>query len=195
MAVRPFDVVSAFDVVSDVATIVTDVVLRPTEHRDLAFVVALERHPDNAPFVGQWSPTEHAAVIAAADREHWIIERAGAPDPVGFLIAYDLRARGFGVHVKRIVVSDKSRGVGRRALARFIERATRHLAPPYIWLSVFAENLRAQRCYRALGFCETPLTPNERLMYHDAVGGFSNESKLMFLRGGDPRRVAASKST
>src|SRR5438045_2458371 len=84
----------------------TDVELRPTGLHDLDFVLAVERHPENAPFIGQWSREEHAAAIDRPDREHWIVEVAGAPDPVGFLIAYDLRAAGFGVHVKRIVVTD-----------------------------------------------------------------------------------------
>src|SRR5258706_134123 len=109
----------------------SDVALRPTETDDLAFVLALERHPDNGRFVCRWTRDEHAAAIVRADREHWIIERPGTPDPAGFLIAYDLRATGFGVHVKRIVVTDKSCGVGRRALTRVLEHALRDLAASY----------------------------------------------------------------
>jgi RimJ/RimL family protein N-acetyltransferase len=161
-----------------VAASSNDIVLRPTERHDLDFVLALERHPENAPFVGQWSREEHTAAIDRPDREHWIVEVAGAPDPVGFLIAYDLRATGFGVHVKRIVVTDKSRGVGRCALRRFIEHAVRDLAPACIWLTVFAENVRAQRCYAALGFREAALTTAERRLYQDAVD-FSDASKVM----------------
>jgi len=44
--------------------------LRATELRDLAFVLALERHPDNAPFVSQWRREEYAAAIPRPDREH-----------------------------------------------------------------------------------------------------------------------------
>ena len=169
-----------------IAAPLNDVVLRPTELGDLDFVVALERHPENAPFIGQWSRDEHAAALARSDREHWIIARAAAPagerigERVGFLIAYDLRAAGFGVHVKRVVVADKSRGVGRRALRRFIEHAVVDLAPPYIWLSVFPDNVRAQRCYTALGFREATLTTAERQVYQNAVE-FSDESKVMLL--------------
>ncbi len=170
-----------------VPPLLTDVVLRPTELDDLDFVLSLERHPENAPFIGQWSREEHAATIERPDREHWIIEVVGAPDPVGFLIAYDLRATGFSVHVKRVVVMDKSRGVGRLALRRFIEHAVRDLAPARIWLTVFTGNVRAQRCYAALGFREVALTRAERRVYQDAVE-FSDESKVMLLH------VAAASS-
>ena len=89
------------------------VTLRPTGVSELDFVLALERHPDNVPFIGQWSREEHAAVIRAPDREHWIIEAESRP--AGYLIAYDLVSRGFGVYVKRIVIESKARGLGRAA--------------------------------------------------------------------------------
>jgi hypothetical protein len=38
------------------------------------------------------------------------------------------------------------------------------------------------------------MTTDERGVYHDAVGGFSAESKLMFVRGGDLRRIIAAES-
>ena len=99
--------------------------LRETTHDDLDFVFALEREPENAAFVGQWSREEHAAAIARPDREHWIIERLPGAEREGFLIAYDLVARGFGAYLKRIVVAGKSRGLGaRRWLASSGTRGT-----------------------------------------------------------------------
>ena len=50
--------------------------LRPTELEDLDAVVAIEQHPENRPFIGQWSREDHAATSQSAAREHWIIERA-----------------------------------------------------------------------------------------------------------------------
>jgi ribosomal protein S18 acetylase RimI-like enzyme len=126
--------------------------LRPTTRDDLDFVFALERMPENAPFVGQWSREEHAAAIERADREHWIIERVPGAERAGFLIAFDLVAAGFGAYVKRIVIDEKSRGLGREALAAFLRHARHDLGAPYAWLNVAVENARAQRAYTALGF-------------------------------------------
>ena len=153
------------------------VTLRPTEVSELGFVLALERHPDNVPFIGQWSREEHAAVIRAADREHWIIE--AETRPAGYLIAYDLVSRGFGVYVKRIVIESKARGLGRAAIAWLTRHALDDLGAPYVWLAVLADNVRAQRSYAAAGFGVARLAANRRSACHQAVGGFSEGSLLM----------------
>ena len=67
--------------------------LRPTTADDLDFVMALERHPDNAPFVGQWTRQQHEAAIADRLREHWIIEDRATGRSVGFLIALSSRTQ------------------------------------------------------------------------------------------------------
>ena len=155
--------------------------LRPTDAADLDFVVALERSPENAAFVGQWSRDEHHAAIADARREHHVIHLGGAGDPVGYLIAYDLLDAGFEVYVKRDVVAEKSRGVGRLALRQFADHAFRDLGAQYVWLSVFAGNVRAQRSYAALGFRVAELAAQRRAAMHAAVGGFSDRSLIMML--------------
>ena len=125
--------------------------LRRSRPDDLAFVTALERHPDNRGWIGQWSDAEHLAAIAGAQaREHWIIERD--EERAGYLIAYDCRAAGAGIYVKRILVKDKERGTGRAALALFIEDALARPQAGSVWLIVREDNARAQAVYRALGF-------------------------------------------
>ena len=156
-----------------------DVRLRPTRPEDLDFVVALERSAENTPFVGQWSREEHAAAIARLDREHCIIERSGAA--AGYLIAYDLIAAGLDVYVKRVVAAEKSQGVGRESLRAFTRHAFAELGAHSVWLSVFAENVRAQRAYAALGFRVAALREDERASRSVAVGGFSDRSLVMIL--------------
>jgi diamine N-acetyltransferase len=158
------------------------VMLRPTAISELDFVLALERHPDNVPFIGQWSRDEHAAVIGAADREHWIIE--ADTRPAGYLIAYDLVSQGFGVYVKRIVVESKGRGLGQAAITSLTRHAVDDLGAPYVWLAVLADNRRAQRSYAAAGFGVATLTATRRSACHQAVGGFS-ESSLLMVHPGD----------
>jgi diamine N-acetyltransferase len=161
--------------------------LRPTAEADLDLVLALESDPANSPYIGRWTRAEHAAAIAAPDREHWTIERASDGERIGYLIAFDLRARGHGAFVKRIVVSDKGRGLGRAALGRFVAHAFDELGAPRVWLSVYRENERAQRSYRALGFAIQDLVPARRAELQAAVGGFNDSSFIMALERGAAR--------
>ncbi|HKC49628.1 MAG TPA: GNAT family N-acetyltransferase [Myxococcota bacterium] len=164
-----------------------EVTLRPTALGDLDFVLALERHPENAAFIGRWTRAEHAAAIAAKDREHWLILRAHDGVPLGFLLAFDLRAAGLGVYVKRIAISEKSRGRGREALGRFARRAFDELGASHVWLTVFPDNERAQRSYRALGFAVEPVTPARRAELQAPSGGFSATSLVMVLKSEERR--------
>jgi ribosomal protein S18 acetylase RimI-like enzyme len=124
--------------------------LRPTREADLPFVRELEQNPENTPFISQWTTEQHADAIRRSDREHWIIESDNGP--LGYVIAYDLKAQDSGVYVKRTVVSRKGAGLGRAAMAEFLNHAYRDLGTDYVWLAVRPENERAQRSYQALGF-------------------------------------------
>ena len=67
------------------------------------------------------------------------------------------------MYVKRIVVADKSRGLGREALGRFARHAFDDLGAAHVWLTVYRENERAQRSYRALSFATRELEPARRV--------------------------------
>jgi RimJ/RimL family protein N-acetyltransferase len=127
------------------------VTLRPTRESDLAWVTALERRPDHVDIIGQWSDAEHVAAIHGQEgREHWIIERDGAP--AGYLIAYDCRAAAAGIYVKRILVAEKERGTGKAALASFLDDAFDRDGVDSVWLIVRNGNDRARAVYESLGF-------------------------------------------
>ena len=161
--------------------------IRPTERSDLDRVLEIENDPENTPFIGQWSRAEHLSAIERSDRVHLTIERPGDPPGrlAGYLIGYDLARAGLGFYVKRIVVAEKSCGLGRAALARFVEQIEdergRHAMP--VWLTVFIENERAQRAYAALDFRVLEPSDQTRRALHAAVGGFSDRSRIM-SRGG-----------
>jgi len=130
---------------------VSGVRLRPSTPADLAFITTLERDAENRTIIGQWTDEEHlAAMRGEAGRWHTIIERGGVP--AGYMIAYDCRDAGGGVHLKRILVGDKERGTGKAAMRLFVEETFTRLAPDFIWLNVYDHNARAQAVYRALGF-------------------------------------------
>lgn len=155
--------------------------LRPTTADDLEFVLALEHHPDNHAFIGQWPRERHLEAIARADREHWIIERAEDAARLGYLIAYDVIAGGYGMYIKRIAVADPSRGVGRAALRAFAAHAfdVRHAAS--VCLAVRDYNDRARRAYRAVGFDDLTLAPAQRSQFNAIVDQVGDDCLVLRL--------------
>jgi RimJ/RimL family protein N-acetyltransferase len=140
------------------------VALRKSRPDDLAFVTALERHPDNNTFIGQWSDEEHLAAIGGkGKREHWIIERDGRA--AGYLIAYDCRFLDAGFYVKRLLVSDKERGTGSEALRQFNERVFAMNGVSCVWLIVRDFNERAQHVYGKMGFVRFDPEGEEKRRY------------------------------
>ena len=140
------------------------VTLRPTRESDLAYVTALERRPDIREQIGQWSDAEHLDPIRGErGREHWIIERDGAP--AGYLIAYDNIAAGTGIYVKRILVDVKERGTGTAALSAFLGDAFGRRGADAVWLIVRRGNERARAVYAKLGFEPFQPTGEEAALY------------------------------
>ena len=110
-----------------------------------------QAEPDHVDAIGQWSDAEHLDAIERRNRrEHWILERDGRP--AGYLIAYDCRATGAGVYVKRILVDVKGRGTGRAGLAAYLDDAFARPGVDSVWLIVRNGNDRARAVYEALGF-------------------------------------------
>ena len=141
--------------------------LRPTTPEDLGWVTALERRPDHADAIGQWSDAEHLGAIHRRNgREHWIIERDARP--AGYLIAYDCRANGAGIYVKRLLVDQKERGTGKAALATYLRDAFARPGVESVWLIVRNGNDRARAVYDSLGFEAFAPDPEEAARY-DAV--------------------------
>ena len=128
-----------------------NITLRKSTPEDLPYITTLERHPDNRELIGQWSDEQHLAAIEGRERwSHWIIEADGKP--AGYLIPRDCAGQGAGIYIKRILVADKARGIGKRAIGAFLDRAFARGDVGFVWLIVRNENERAQAVYRQLGF-------------------------------------------
>jgi ribosomal protein S18 acetylase RimI-like enzyme len=152
--------------------------LKRTAAEDLDFILTLEHRPDNRDFIGQWTRDEHVASMARADREHWtMVGDAGAP--LGYLIAYDNRAEGFGIYIKRIAVADRSRGVGRAALGWFLDHVWCDTDAALVTLAVRDHNARAMHVYELVGFEFWPMTADERLGINTHVDPFGPDCLVM----------------
>ncbi|MGB3493818.1 MAG: GNAT family protein [Elainellaceae cyanobacterium] len=142
--------------------------LRPTVDADLDFVMAAEGHPDNRPFVGQWSRQEHADACTDPDHRHYILhgdQNAGSNpkslqanvDPVvtarvGYLMMQGMTDPHLTLQIRRIVVTEKGKGYGRMALRLAKQIAFEKFSTHRLWLDVKTHNPRARHLYESEGF-------------------------------------------
>jgi RimJ/RimL family protein N-acetyltransferase len=88
--------------------------------------------------------------VTDAGQRHLVIEVGGRP--VGYVILGGVEPPAASVELRRIVVAEKGRGVGRAAVARVARYAFRDLGAREVWLEVVADNHRARHVYRHCGF-------------------------------------------
>lgn len=155
------------------------VCLSLTQVSDLDFVIATENSEENKAFIKQWSREEHINTIERNDRQHWLITSMIDGKKLGYLISYDLHHKDCGTYIKRIALMDKGQGIGRQAIGLFLQH-TFSCTSPYVWLCVYPDNIRGQRCYQALGFSlfESSLTERER---HVQVAENASSDHLMLM--------------
>lgn len=124
--------------------------LRPTQLADLNYVLAAENAPENAVYIRQWSRDRHAAVIAAQDYAHFILEANG--QPVGYAILQDLTNPDQSVMLRRLVVTEKGKGYGKQALQLILHQVFDTYNAHRLWLDVKLDNDRAKALYAKVGF-------------------------------------------
>jgi RimJ/RimL family protein N-acetyltransferase len=132
------------------AAVALDVTVRPSNPDDLAFVLAAERAPDNAPFILQWPRQRHLDAMSDPSYAHWIVEQGGRP--AGYLILMDLWSPHESLQWRRLVVVDKGRGIGRAAVRLVKAAAFERFGAHRLWLDVMEHNRRAQALYESEGF-------------------------------------------
>jgi RimJ/RimL family protein N-acetyltransferase len=128
--------------------------LRPTLLDDLDYVVSLERAPENLPFITPWERTQHEAAVRFPDFRHFIIEAGDDWAASGFAILIGLRNPHKNLELKRIVVADKGRGIGRACVRRLARMAFEDFGAHRFWLDVKSNNARARHIYLSEGFRE-----------------------------------------
>lgn len=94
----------------------------------------------------------HESRLGDGDCMYQIIVQDGAP--AGYAILRGLKSENHSIELKRIVVAEPGRGLGRQVLRAILAAAFRDLAAHRLWLDVFADNTRARHLYRSVGFVE-----------------------------------------
>lgn len=173
--------------------------LRPTIEADLDFVIAAEQAAENRAFVGAWTRGQHRAAIESGDLSHLVIENAGG-ERVGYIILAGLTGSNESVELRRIVVTEKNRGCGRRALLEIKKLAFEKLKAHRLWLDVKEANARARHIYETEGFktegvlreCMKTENGYESLVVMSMLGGeYEFQSDKSILRIAAPEDAEA----
>ena len=143
-------------------------IVRATE-ADIPFIMATERLPGNEGLVGRWEREEHQRALADGSNAYFV----GVADaaPVGFVIVQHWASAGGATLIRRIIVADRGKKIGRELLSQVIDTIFAETAASRVWLNVFPHNERAQRAYGALGF-----------RFEDSAEAGESKSLLMVLQ-------------
>lgn len=117
---------------------------------DISFVMATERLPGNEGLVGRWERDEHERALADRSNAYFIGSIGGKP--AGFVIVQHWTPRDGGTLIRRIIVADKAKKIGRELLSRVIDAIFAETDASWVWLNVFPHNERGQRAYASIGF-------------------------------------------
>ncbi|MBE9182237.1 GNAT family N-acetyltransferase [Oculatella sp. LEGE 06141] len=129
-----------------------DVRLRSMTQQDIEFVLAAERHPENAPFITQWTYEQHDAALQDGDSAHFIIETTADRRPVGFLLLAGFANPDHNIELRRIAINEKGKGYGRTGLRLAKQFVFDQKQAHRLWLDVKDHNLKAQHLYQSEGF-------------------------------------------
>lgn len=128
------------------------IALRPTREADLDHVLEMEREPDNADFIRQWTIERHRAACVDSNIAHWIIETISDNRIVGYVILVGLLDFDRNIEFKRIVINEKAEGLGKESVQLIKKVAFENLGAHRLWLEVMEHNVRAFRLYESEGF-------------------------------------------
>ena len=130
--------------------------LRRATLNDIPAILAHERLPESAQFVGQWPEDRHRATLLSPDARYFVSESDSA-QLRAFAILRGLKETSGSIELKRLVVHPPGQGLGRQILAELIRVAFDEFHAHRFFLDVFDDNLRARHLYQSFGFVEEGL--------------------------------------
>lgn len=125
--------------------------LRLAVTADIPRIVALERTPGARQFVGQWTEERHRATLAGADARY-LVSESDSGALLAYVILRGLSEESGAIELKRVVVAEPMRGLGRRVLIDVIRMVFEDFHAHRLFLDVYDDNVRARHLYESLGF-------------------------------------------
>ena len=126
--------------------------LVPTVSEDLDSILAIEKSPENSPYIGQWKRPQHERAIADPNMAHFKV--TSAERTVGYVILIGIINPDKSIQLKRIAIQQKGSGFGRQAIRLVKEMVFDRFDAHRFWLDVMIHNTRAFNLYLSEGFIE-----------------------------------------
>lgn len=128
------------------------VVLRDSSEEDIEYAMDLERRPENAPYVRQWSVDQHRHAIKDSNFAHFMVKGRQDSGIKGFVILIGLDDPDNNLQIKRIVIHEKGKGFGRAVMKAVKHYAFTRVKCHRLWLEVVEGYDRARQLYASEGF-------------------------------------------
>ncbi len=125
--------------------------LKQTIKSDLGEILKMEQDVSNVEFIIPYDLIEHQKVMNEKSEEHLSIFDENSR-LVGFILLAELYSDNNSIEFKRIVVSDKGKGYGSKAIQLIQKKSFGEYNCNRLWLDVFEFNLKAIHVYEKLGF-------------------------------------------
>ena len=124
--------------------------IKPTKPENIPAIRTLEI-PD-AYWICPYTYEQHIAWMEAEDSAHFSLFIEEKEEPVGFFLIRGLKNDHLSLELKRIVIGEKGKGLGRFCIKWIKKYCFEELKFHRLWLDVFTDNERAQHLYVTEGF-------------------------------------------
>lgn len=141
--------------------------LLKTKIEDLNKILSIEQNVENLEFIISNSKSQHLELIRNPNSEHLTL-KSEKNKILGYVILNDLNNENNNIELKRIVINEKGKGYGRKAIQEIKKLCFNHFNCEKVWLDVVEDNYKARNLYRSEGFIqdrkfEGELEINEKL--------------------------------
>lgn len=126
--------------------------LMKTRLEDIAEIVRLENENKNKSFIFPYTSEQHKDTIDDENMAHLTVWDKLSEKIIGFIILCGIKNPNKSLEFRRIVISEKGRGIGRQCIRLIKEYCFTTLGFHKLWLDVFQDNERASNLYKSEGF-------------------------------------------
>ena len=164
--------------------------LRPALPADIGAVMAIERSPDYELYVARSDEEEHRAMLSSPSHAYWVGDgESGAVESLCH------RARAGRSTLESLPQAHRRRpprpGLGTAFLSLVLDEAFGPMGAERFHLDCFADNVRAQRSYKKLGFTRDGVM---RKAYRGADGTRADLVMMAILKSEWEGRAGANES-
>lgn len=124
-----------------------------TQESDIPEIILMENDCENSQYIQPNTEEEHYGLIKDDNIEHLLL-KSEYNTTLGFAILAGLKDKNRNIEFRRIVIKDKGKGFGRKAVKKLKEYSFGKLGCHRLWLDVLENNERARSLYLSEGFKE-----------------------------------------